>query len=40
MLERSLSAAPAAALLDDPAALELPEEAEPPSVPTARRRLA
>ena len=40
MLERSLSAAPAAALLDDPAALELAEEAEPASPPTARRRLA
>ena len=40
MLERSLSSTPAAALLEDPAAVEAVEEVEPEALPKARRRLA
>ena len=40
MLERSLSCTPAAALLEDPAAVEAVEEVEPEALPKARRRLA
>ena len=40
MLERSLSSTPAAALLEDPAAVEAAEEVEPEPLPKTRRRLA
>ena len=40
MLERSLSSAPAAALLEDPAAVAAAEEVEPEELPKTRRRLA
>lgn len=40
MLERSLSATPAPALLEDPAAIEPAEEVEPEALPKVRRRLA
>lgn len=40
MLERSLSSTPAAALLEDPAAVEETGEPEPEDLPKGRRRLA
>lgn len=40
MLERSLSATPAPALLEDPVAIEPAEEVEPEALPKVRRRLA
>ena len=40
MLERSLSSAPVASLVEDPAAAELQESAEPAPVPKSRRRPA
>ena len=40
MLERSLSSAPIAGLIEDPTAAELQEPAEPAPLPKSRRRPA